>query len=170
MRGGTVGTLAIIDSGVAQTFTMLTINADDHELMKHHHRPDPRRPLDKQDKQHKRMLVLLPSARYQAWRDAPVKNSMNFTRHDPAKRLVPPPQPAAVAAKKARVVRTERGKADPSSGQGGWLTQRGCTAALAGLRRGGFICPPNLWRALWITAGQPGFLRPRLACHGVPAD
>lgn len=38
---------------------MLTINADDHPLFKHMHRPDLKRPPEKQDK---RMVVILPEA------------------------------------------------------------------------------------------------------------
>lgn len=39
------------DTGeVVHSYTMLTVNADDHALMGRMHRPDPKRPVEKQDK------------------------------------------------------------------------------------------------------------------------
>ncbi|RZL68763.1 MAG: SOS response-associated peptidase [Variovorax sp.] len=72
------------------TFAMLTINADDHELFKHMHRPDPKRPPEMQDK---RMVVILPVAQYRDWLDAPAANSMQFMRSYPADRLAAMPEP-----------------------------------------------------------------------------
>ena len=71
------------------TFTMLTLNADDHDLMKHMHRPDPKRPPDMQDK---RMVVILPEGLYEAWLDAPAANSSEFMRQYPADRLTATPE------------------------------------------------------------------------------
>lgn len=73
------------------TFTMLTLNADDHDLMKHMHRPDPKRPPEMQDK---RMVVILPEGLYEAWLDAPAANSSDFMRQYPAARLVATPEPS----------------------------------------------------------------------------
>jgi putative SOS response-associated peptidase YedK len=53
------------------SFAMLTINADMHPLFKLMHRPDTKRPADKQDK---RMVVVLPLDSYEAWLDAPPRS------------------------------------------------------------------------------------------------
>ena len=50
------------------SFTMLTINADTHPIFRELHRPDPKRPADKQDK---RVLVVLNEDAYDGWLDAP---------------------------------------------------------------------------------------------------
>ena len=68
-----------------QSFTMLTINADSHPIFNQLHRPDPKRPPDKQDK---RMVVILPEAAYAAWLDAPAEQSMEFLRPYPAEQLL----------------------------------------------------------------------------------
>jgi len=91
------------------TFTMLTVNADDHDLMKHFHRPDAKRPLDQQDK---RMVVVLPEDAYEAWLDAPPQRSIDFMRQYPANRLIatpeqPPPRTAKPAVLKASVPPTQ---------------------------------------------------------------
>ena len=67
------------------SFTMLTINADHHAIFKELHRPDPKRPADKQDK---RMLVILQEQQYGAWLDAPAQQSADFLRPYPADRLI----------------------------------------------------------------------------------
>lgn len=72
------------------TFTMLTLNADDHGLMKHMHRPDPKRPPEMQDK---RMVVILPEGLYEAWLDAPASESRDFMRQYPADFLTATPEP-----------------------------------------------------------------------------
>ncbi len=72
------------------SFCMLTINADEHALFKHMHRPDPKRPPEQQDK---RMVVILPAAQYREWLDAPAEQSIGFMRAFPAKRLVAIPEP-----------------------------------------------------------------------------
>ncbi|MDM0012143.1 SOS response-associated peptidase family protein [Variovorax sp. J22P168] len=80
------------------SFTMLTINADDHPLFRHMHRPDASRAADQQDK---RMVVILPEARYEEWLDAPVQQAMSFMNQFPADRLamvaepLPPKPPKA---------------------------------------------------------------------------
>ena len=73
------------------TFTMLTLNADDHALMRHMHRPDPKRPPEQQDK---RMVVILPDGLYEAWLDAPAANAKEFMRQYPAAQLIATPEPA----------------------------------------------------------------------------
>lgn len=65
------------------SMTMLTINADDHELMRNYHKPD----------NEKRMVVILPRGLYSDWLDAPASNSMEFMHQFPADRLVARPEP-----------------------------------------------------------------------------
>ena len=73
-----------------QSFTMLTINADSHPIFNQLHRPDPKRPPDKQDK---RMVVILSEEAYAAWLDAPAAQSMDFLRPYPADQLLAVPEP-----------------------------------------------------------------------------
>lgn len=63
--------------GEVHSFTMLTINADTHELMRNFHRP----------KKERRMVVILPRGLYDAWLDAPPEKSMDFMRQFPARLL-----------------------------------------------------------------------------------
>lgn len=60
------------------SFTMLTINASDHDLMKHYHRPE----------KEKRMLVILPNGSHNDWLRASPEESWDFLRQYPADRLV----------------------------------------------------------------------------------
>jgi len=66
-----------------ETYTMLTINADDHPLLKHYHAPG----------KEKRMIVILPPDLYDAWLDCPVEETMDFMRQYPAEGLVATPAP-----------------------------------------------------------------------------
>ena len=84
------------------SFAMLTINADDHEMMREYHRMDPKRPPDQQDK---RMVVILADDAIEAWLDAPVERSFDFMRQFPAEQLVATAEAAAPAVKKVRAVR-----------------------------------------------------------------
>jgi len=83
----------------ADSFTMLTINADTHPMFKEMHRPDPARPPQAQDK---RMVVILPEAQYEAWLDAPAQRSMAFTHPFPAERLAMQAEPLPLARAKPR--------------------------------------------------------------------
>lgn len=49
---------------------MLTINADDHSLMRNFHKPA----------DEKRMVVILPEPAYADWLEAPSAQSMDFMR------------------------------------------------------------------------------------------
>lgn len=60
------------------SYTMLTINAQDHALMCQFHKPA----------DEKRMVVVLPSERYQDWLEAPPEHSMVFMQPTPAEMLV----------------------------------------------------------------------------------
>ena len=59
------------------SYTMLTVNADDHALMRLFHKPA----------DEKRMVVVLAPASYQDWLSAPVAHSMAFMRPCPADEL-----------------------------------------------------------------------------------
>jgi putative SOS response-associated peptidase YedK len=59
------------------SYTMLTVNADDHEFMRNYHRPEDER----------RMVVILPKGLYRDWLTAPASESMEFMRRYPADRL-----------------------------------------------------------------------------------
>jgi putative SOS response-associated peptidase YedK len=59
------------------SFTMVTINADDHPLMRNYHRPG----------DEKRMIVILKPEDYDAWLDAPADQSMEFMRQCPPEHL-----------------------------------------------------------------------------------
>jgi putative SOS response-associated peptidase YedK len=52
------------------SYTMLTINADDHPMMRQFHKST----------DEKRMVVILPPERYQDWLEAPAVHSMTFMR------------------------------------------------------------------------------------------
>jgi len=60
------------------SFTMLTINADEHSLFNQFHKP--------QDE--KRMVVILAEDQFDDWLKAPAGKSMDFMRQYPAERLV----------------------------------------------------------------------------------
>lgn len=62
---------------LVHSYTMLTVNADDHPLMNQYHRPD----------KEKRMVVILPSGSAQDWLKASVNESDDFLRQYPADRL-----------------------------------------------------------------------------------
>lgn len=66
------------DTGqILHSYTMLTINADEHSFMCRYHKP--------QDE--KRMIVILPRGLYGDWLKAPAADSMEFMRQYPADRL-----------------------------------------------------------------------------------
>lgn len=64
--------------GVSKSFTMLTVNADEHELFKHFHKPG----------DEKRMVVILHEDQYDDWLSAPAARSMDFMRQYPAQLLM----------------------------------------------------------------------------------
>jgi hypothetical protein len=86
---------------------MLSINADDHPLFMHMHRPDPKRPPHMQDK---RVVVILPPAQYEPWLDATPQESFEFMRQYPAELLTMTPEPLAPKETKA----AEPGRGDPA--------------------------------------------------------
>ncbi|MCW5600433.1 SOS response-associated peptidase [Nitrosomonas sp.] len=60
------------------SFTMLTINADDHQLMNQFHKPG----------DEKRMVIILPKAAYKEWLSVPVSEAKEFFHQFPADRLI----------------------------------------------------------------------------------
>jgi putative SOS response-associated peptidase YedK len=67
---------------VIHSFTMLTINADEHPLMRVFHKPT----------QERRMVVILPENRYLDWLNAPVQRSMDFLVQYPEDWLLATPE------------------------------------------------------------------------------
>lgn len=63
---------------VLHSFTMLTINADAHPLMRQFHKPS----------DEKRMVVILPPERYTDWLNARPEQSRDFFQQFPAEALV----------------------------------------------------------------------------------
>lgn len=59
------------------SFTMLTINADDHSFMNQFHKAG----------EEKRMVVILPKASYKDWLSVPVHEAKEFLRQYPSDRL-----------------------------------------------------------------------------------
>lgn len=73
------------------SFSMLTINADDHPLMRRFHKPG----------DEKRMVVLLHPDEYASWLNAPVEQVPSFLTQFPAEELCayPDPKPSARRSK-----------------------------------------------------------------------
>lgn len=74
-----------------ESYTMLTLNADNHELFKHYHR----------EGKEKRMVALLYSSECDAWLDAPIERAKDFIKGYPADLLVATPAPRAKQPAKA---------------------------------------------------------------------
>jgi putative SOS response-associated peptidase YedK len=72
-------------AGDIHSFTMVTINADDHPFMRGFHRPE----------DEKRMIVVLREEDYDAWLDAPAERSMDFMRQWAPEHLSTRAEPAA---------------------------------------------------------------------------
>lgn len=72
------------EGDTVHSMSMLTVNADDHELMRNYHRPD----------DEKRMVVILPNGSIRDWLKASASESMEFMRQYPADRLTAEAKPA----------------------------------------------------------------------------
>ncbi len=81
------------DDKIVDSFTMLTVNADDHAVMKRMHRPG----------DEKRMPVLLPAEDWAHWLDATPELALKLCQQYPAERMtaVATPAPKRVSAKAA---------------------------------------------------------------------
>ncbi len=75
------------------SFSMLTINADDHPLMRRFHKPG----------DEKRMIVILHPEEYASWLNAPIEQVPSFLRQFPAHELeaYPDPKPSMRRAESA---------------------------------------------------------------------
>lgn len=71
------------DGDIVHSMSMLTVNADDHPLMRNYHRPS----------DEKRMVVILPNGVMRDWLKAPANESMEYMRQYPADRLTAEPRP-----------------------------------------------------------------------------
>jgi putative SOS response-associated peptidase YedK len=67
---------------VHESYTMLTINADDHPLMRRMHKPDPKAPPDRQDK---RSVIPLDPADFDQWLEGTVTQAKKLLKLAPAK-------------------------------------------------------------------------------------
>jgi putative SOS response-associated peptidase YedK len=65
------------------SFSMLTVNADEHPLMQRFHKPE----------DEKRMLVILAPDEYDAWLTCSVADALDFFARYPAERLIARPAP-----------------------------------------------------------------------------
>lgn len=65
------------NGGLIPSFAMLTVNADDHPLMRRFHKPD----------DEKRMVVILDEAEYDRWLDCPANQMMAMMKQYPADQL-----------------------------------------------------------------------------------
>jgi putative SOS response-associated peptidase YedK len=65
---------------VVESYTMLTLNADDHPLMNRMHRPDPKRAPDQQDK---RSVVPIEAEDVDTWLNAPVAEAAKLLKLAP---------------------------------------------------------------------------------------
>lgn len=66
------------DTGqVTHSYTMLTVNADEHAFMRNYHRPE----------DEKRMVVILPQKSYNNWLDAGPGAGIEFMQQLPANQL-----------------------------------------------------------------------------------
>ncbi|MDP1740972.1 SOS response-associated peptidase [Polaromonas sp.] len=74
------------------SFTMLTMNATDHALLKDYHRAE----------DEKRIIVILPESRYGDWLNTPADRGVDFIQHYSADNLVATPMPPKVKAAQLR--------------------------------------------------------------------
>ncbi|MGJ7579774.1 SOS response-associated peptidase [Variovorax sp. RHLX14] len=65
---------------VHESYTMLTINADDHPLMRRMHKPDPKAPPKKQDK---RSVIPLEAANFDHWLEGTVEQARGLMKLAP---------------------------------------------------------------------------------------
>ncbi len=76
---------------VVESYTMLTLNADDHPLMNRMHRPDPKRPPDQQDK---RSVVPIEAEDVDTWLSAPPTEAAKLLKLAPVETFAAQADPA----------------------------------------------------------------------------
>lgn len=96
------------DGTVVHSFTMLTINAQSHELMNRFHQPT----------DEKRMVVILPEAAYADWLCTPLQRSMDFMHPYPADQLVSTAAPSASMRSERLKVKAEPRQRPADDAQG----------------------------------------------------
>lgn len=69
------------DGQILRSFTMLTVNADDHPFMRDYHKPE----------DEKRMVVILEEEDYNGWLCAPPEHSYGYLRQFPAESMMVAP-------------------------------------------------------------------------------
>lgn len=74
---------------VLASYTLLTINADDHPLMSRMHRPDPTLPPDRQDK---RSVIAIEAGDVDAWLQGSIDDARELMRAPPAKAMAAGPK------------------------------------------------------------------------------
>ncbi|RYH64497.1 MAG: DUF159 family protein [Alcaligenaceae bacterium] len=78
-----------------ESYTMLTLNADEHPLMKRMHKPDPKHGPDQQDK---RSLVLLEPQDFDKWLAGSVQEANALLKLTPVELFDARPEPQAAQA------------------------------------------------------------------------
>lgn len=89
----------------ADSFTLLTVNADSHPLMGRMHRPG----------DEKRMPVIVPPGRYADWLDASPQQAMEFMQCFPAEQMQGEPAPVSRAVQGRRPAQRSDGAAPPEN-------------------------------------------------------
>ena len=97
-KGRTLGVAGIYEwrpdggpnNGPLESFSMITINAKEHELMSRFHKPD----------DEKRMIVILDPSQYSDWLTTPLKDAREFLKQYPADQLIAVPDPKPPRTKK----------------------------------------------------------------------
>ena len=69
---------------IVESYTMLTVNADDHPLMRRMHKPDPKLSVDQQDK---RSVVGIEPTDVDAWLTGTIEEAKALLRTPPAKMI-----------------------------------------------------------------------------------
>jgi putative SOS response-associated peptidase YedK len=80
---------------IHESYTMLTINADEHPLMSRMHKPDPKLAPDKQDK---RSVIPLEPQDFDTWLAGTVEEAKKLMRLAPVEIFNAGPEPAAAVA------------------------------------------------------------------------
>jgi putative SOS response-associated peptidase YedK len=93
------------DDKPLMSFTMLTINADAHPLMRRFHRPE----------DEKRMVVLLREDQYLPWLQSGAGDLIDFLQPWPADRMTAEPAPRAPARRQARPAKPQPPRAVPKT-------------------------------------------------------
>ena len=84
---------------LVESYTMLTLNADNHPLMKRMHKPDPKQPLHMQDK---RSVVPIEAGDVDTWLNGTVGDAAMLVRVAPVERFdAGPAEPPAASTRPA---------------------------------------------------------------------